>query len=89
MYIFGYQLDILLYLTSHNLINSTEELDGGYKKIWCVHVLDSLKDRLQILNTEWKQVVDDIMDRVVELEEALRSLQIKQTPYTLTRTKKR
>ena len=39
-----------------------------------MHVLDSLTQELQTLNVEQKQRVDDIIDRIFKLEEALASL---------------
>ena len=42
----------------------------------CVHVLTSLIHELQTLHMVQKHTVDDITDRIVELEKALISLQL-------------
>ena len=41
-----------------------------------MHVVDSLTQELKTLTIEEKQTVDDITDRIVELEKALVLLQI-------------
>ena len=43
------------------------------KATQCMHVLDSPMYELETLNTEQKQAVDDITDRIVELEKVLAS----------------
>ena len=46
------------------------------KVLQCMHVHDSFMHELLSLNIEQKQVVEDITDRIVEVEKALDSLKV-------------